>query len=285
MPELPEVETVRRELEPWLTGRTIREARRVEAPPGPKYANLERAAGQRIVAVTRRGKFLLLPLSGGDELVLHLGMTGIVSPEKPSAHLRVKLALSGPHPDRLYFRDARRFGRCLVVRAGDYAALPTLASLGPEPFDPGFTDEVFASALARSRGPVKPLLLSQRIVAGLGNIYVDEALFEVGVHPRRPANRVTTSEAAALRRASIAILERAIAYRGTTISDYRTVNGEVGSYATRLAVYAHDGEPCPRCGTAIEKLVVGQRGTHFCPKCQPAPRRPRARHGKSPLRG
>lgn len=277
MPELPEVETVRRELEPWLSGRTIRDARRVEAPAGPKYANLERARGQRIESVRRRGKFLLLSLSKGDELVLHLGMTGIVSPERPAQHLRVELALSGPAPSTLYFRDARRFGRCLVVRAGEYAALPTLAALGPEPFDPAFTDEAFAAALARSRGPVKSLLLSQRIVAGLGNIYVDEALFEVGVHPLRPANRVTNMEAAALRRASIAILERAIAYRGTTFSDYRTVNGEVGAYAARLAVYAHDGEPCPRCGTPIEKLVVGQRGTHFCPRCQPAPKRRRAR--------
>ncbi|MBM4360870.1 MAG: bifunctional DNA-formamidopyrimidine glycosylase/DNA-(apurinic or apyrimidinic site) lyase [Deltaproteobacteria bacterium] len=277
MPELPEVETVRRELGPWLTGRTILEARRVEAPAGPKYANLARASGQRILDVSRRGKFLLLPLSGGDELVVHLGMTGVISPEKPAGHLRVELVLSGPQPDRLYFRDARRFGRFLVVRAGAYAALPTLAALGPEPFDPAFTDEVFAASLARSRGPVKPLLLSQRIVAGLGNIYVDEALFEVGVHPLRPANRVTPSEAAALRRASIAILERAIAHRGTTFSDYRTVNGQVGEYASRLAVYAHEGEPCPRCGTAIEKLVVGQRGTHFCPACQSAPRKKRTR--------
>lgn len=275
MPELPEVETVRRELEPWLTGRTIRDARRVDAPAGPKYRGLERASGQRILAVNRRGKFLLLPLSGGDELVLHLGMTGIVSPERPASHLRAELTLSGPTPNHLYFRDARRFGRCLVVRAGEYGSLPTLAKLGPEPFDPAFTDESFSASLARARGPIKPLLLSQRVVAGLGNIYVDEALFEAKVHPLRPANRVTREEAALLRSASLAILERAIAHRGTTISDYRTVNGNVGEYATRLSVYGHEGEPCPSCGRAIVKMVVGQRGTHFCPRCQPKGRRTR----------
>jgi formamidopyrimidine-DNA glycosylase len=277
MPELPEVETVCRELEPWLTGRTIRSAARVHAPPGPKYKDLERAAGQRILGVTRRGKFLLLPLSKGDELIVHLGMTGIVSPVRPAEHLRVELGLSGPAPNTLYFRDARRFGRFLVVRAGAYESLPTLAALGPEPFDPSFTDAVFAASLARARGPIKPLLLSQRVVAGLGNIYVDEALFEVGVHPLTPANRVTAEQAGALRRASIAILERAIAHRGTTISDYRTVNGNVGGYAAKLRVYANDGNPCPSCGTTIAKIVVGQRGTHFCPRCQPKPKKSRAR--------
>ena len=277
MPELPEVETVRRELAPWLTGRTIRSAARVAAPAGPKYANLERAAGQRILDVRRRGKFLLLPLSKGDELILHLGMTGIVSKVPPKDHLRVELQLSGPAPSHLYFRDARRFGRCLVVRAGEYDALPTLAALGPEPFDPAFTDAVFVASLARARGPIKPLLLSQRVVAGLGNIYVDEALFEVGIHPRTLANGITPDQAARLRRAAIAILERAIEHRGTTISDYRTVNGNVGSYAAQLRVYANDGNPCPTCSTTIEKIVLGQRGTHFCPRCQPVPRKRRAR--------
>lgn len=277
MPELPEVETVRRELAPWLTGRTIRTASRILAPAGPKYANLERAAGQRILDVRRRGKFLLLPLSGGDELVLHLGMTGILSPEKPSLHLRVELALSGPAPKTLYFKDARRFGRCLVVRAGDYASLPTLQALGPEPFDPAFTDAVFVASLARARGPIKPLLLSQRVVAGLGNIYVDEALFDVGIHPSSAANGITPDQAARLRRAAIAILERAIVHRGTTISDYRTVNGNVGGYGAELRVYANDGNPCPTCSTTIEKIVLGQRGTHFCPRCQPVPRKRRAR--------
>lgn len=277
MPELPEVETVRRELAPWLTGRTIRSAARVAAPAGPKYANLERAAGQRILDVRRRGKFLLLPLSKGDELILHLGMTGILSPEKPSLHLRVELALSGPAPKTLYFKDARRFGRCLVVRAGEYDALPTLAALGPEPFDPAFTDAVFVASLARARGPIKPLLLSQRVVAGLGNIYVDETLFRVGLHPLTPSNRITNKKAHELRIAALEVLERAIEHRGTTISDYRTVNGNVGSYAVQLRVYANDGNPCPTCSTTIEKIVLGQRGTHFCPRCQPMPRTRRAR--------
>src|SRR5690606_17011030 len=152
IPELPEVETVRRQLEPWLTGRTVARAELL-APPGPKYAGLERAAGQTIEAVGRRGKFLLMPLSQGDELVAHLGMTGVLTPggaSEPAKHLRVAVDLEGRTPNRLEFTDTRRFGRFLIVRRGDYSNLPTLAALGPEPFDDAFTPELFHRALGRS---------------------------------------------------------------------------------------------------------------------------------------
>ncbi len=277
MPELPEVETVRRELAPWLTGRRILSAGRVAAPVGPKYARLERAVGQRIVAVLRRGKFLILPLSGGDELVIHLGMTGVLSPEPPPDHERVRLVLDGDEPRTLSFRDPRRFGRCVVVPRGDYRTLPTLAALGPEPLDSSFTPAALLASVVRSRAPLKQLLLSQRPVAGLGNIYVDEALWRARVHPLLPGRRLSLEAAARVHRATVEVLTAAIAARGTTLRDYRTVNGDVGAFGQRLDVYGHDGEPCRRCRRTLERIVVGARGTHFCPRCQRMPRS-RARH-------
>ena len=176
IPELPEVETVRRELEPWLTGRKILAAELVDAVPGPKYVDLERAVGATITAVNRRGKFLLLPL-GEDELVIHLGMTGIITPQDPEKHVRVRLELSPGANLALYFQDVRRFGRFLVVPAGDYRTLPTLHAMGPEPLSDDFNAEAFAKALKKSSTPIKTYLLSQKPVAGVGNIYADEALW------------------------------------------------------------------------------------------------------------
>ncbi len=268
---------MRRELEPWLSGRVITEVERL-APAGPKYADLERAAGQRVLDVGRRGKFILAPLSGGDELVIHLGMTGSISAQEPSGpaagHVRVRLHLAGDGPSTLYFRDARRFGRFLVVPAGEYGSLPTLAALGPEPFDEGLTAGVFAANLARSGMAVKTYLMSQRPVAGVGNIYADEALWRARVHPLTPARDVPAPRAAELLAAIRSVLAESIAANGTTLRDYRRVSGETGEFFERLAVYGKAGEPCPRCGTLLVKSVVGQRGTVHCPNCQ---RRPRAR--------
>ncbi len=275
---MPEVETVRRELAPWLPGRTIRAVVRVDAPSGPKTAALERAAGQRIEAVERRGKFLLLPLRRPgaavceDELVIHLGMTGVLSPTEPDHHVRLRFDLDGPAPSTLYVQDTRRFGRVLVVARGDHRSLPTLAAMGPEPLSDAFTPTGFRTALSRSTTAIKTFLLSQRPVAGVGNIYADEALWRVGVHPLTPASRLTRARADALHGAIRDVLGAAVAAQGTTLYDYRTVNGEVGAYLDQLDAYGHDGDPCPRCGTPIVKLVVGGRGTHVCPRCQRAPR-------------
>ncbi len=249
---------------------------RVDAPMGPKTAGLERAVGQRIEAVTRRGKFLLLPLrpatptpsAGRDELVVHLGMTGVLSPRPPAAHLRLLLRLDGAAPDVLYVQDARRFGRVLVVPSGDYRTLPTLAAMGPEPLGDAFTVAAFAAALARSTQPVKAFLLSQRPVAGVGNIYADEALWRARVHPASPARALSRPKVRALHAAIREVLAAAVELQGTTLYDYRTVNGEVGAYLDELDAYGHDGDPCPRCGTPLLRIVVGQRGTHHCPRCQ-----------------
>ena len=261
-------------------------AERVDAPPGPKYAGLERLPGHRVVAVTRRGKFLILPLRGpvstggaDAELIVHLGMTGVVRRTPPPGHLRVRVSFDGPEPSTLYFQDVRRFGRFTMVRAGAYGGLPTLASLGPDALDPAFTAGAFRRALAGSEVAIKTVLLSQRAVAGVGNIYADEALWRVGVHPLRPARALSKRQVEALHGAVKDVLEESVALQGTTLYDYRTVNGEVGAFLDRLAVYGHDGEPCARCGTTLEKLVVGQRGTHVCPRCQVAPLRRGARRG------
>lgn len=268
IPELPEVETVRRELEPWLSGRKVLSAERVDAPAGPKYLNLERAAGQQIKTVVRRGKFLILPLDGGDELIVHLGMTGIITPNPPEKHVRVRLELSPGDNPVLYFQDARRFGRFLVVPAGDYSLLPTLRAMGPEPLSEQFTVNSFHQALKRSSSAIKTYLLSQRPVSGVGNIYADEALWRSQVHPLTPAKRLSKAKAKRLREAIQEVLSASIAAQGTTLNDYRTVSGEVGAYAQQLNVYGREGQECSRCGDPIEKMVLGGRGTHFCARCQ-----------------
>lgn len=257
------------------------------ADPGPKYRSLDRLAGQEITEVTRRGKFLVLPLLRNgerlDDLVIHLGMTGVISaspPERPQ-HLRVRLELGagGALPviigkpqaagDSLYFTDIRRFGRFLVTPAGDYRELPTLHTMGPEPLGDGFTVDGFAAALARSRVAIKTSLLSQKPVSGLGNIYVDEALWRSGIHPLTPAAEVPAARLPVLHRSIRDVLSESIEAEGTTLSDYRTVSGADGSFQARLQAYGRAGEPCLRCGSTMERIVIGGRSTHFCPGCQP----------------
>lgn len=233
---------------------------------------LGRAVGQTILKVQRRGKFLVLPLSLGDDLIIHLGMTGTISPGPSEKHVRVKLTLdAGPQPE-MYFQDMRRFGRFLVVPSGLYEGLPTLHKMGPEPLEPGFTAAGFYRALQASATPIKPYLLSQRPVSGVGNIYADEALWRAKVHPLMPAKAVSKAKASKLAEAIREVLLASIAAKGTTFQDYRTVNGEVGGYLGHLSVYGKPDTPCPRCGKPITKTVVGGRGTHFCGHCQRLPR-------------
>jgi formamidopyrimidine-DNA glycosylase len=261
MPELPEVESVRRQLEPELRGRRVTA---VWVDPQRRFHAPDRLLGRTVLAVGRRGKFLLCPLDAGLELVLHLGMTGALSFGEADAYTRARLGLDDGR--ELLFRDPRRFGGLAVVEAGAYAPLPTLARLGPEPLSDEFDPVQFARDLAATRAPVKPYLLSQRPVAGVGNIYADEALWLARIHPA--SRRVGPRRAAALHRAIRQVLSEAIVREGTTFRDYRMVNGESGRNGEFLVAYGQAGRPCPRCDTPLRKLVLGGRGSTFCPACQ-----------------
>jgi formamidopyrimidine-DNA glycosylase len=259
------VETVRRELEPLVLGRRIVDG---WGHPSPKFSSAPLAAGPSIESVGRRGKYLLLGLDDARELIVHLGMTGQLR-MRPAGdvdrYVRTWWALDDGAV--LELRDVRRFGRVGVVPAGEYATLPTLATQGPEPWDAALDDGGLWRALRRSTARVKTQLLSQRPLAGVGNIYADEGLWRAGVHPARRS--VTKAEADRLLGALREVLEQGIANGGTTLRDYRTVTGSPGRNQLELGCYGRHGEPCLRCGTELRRSVIDARGTTHCPICQP----------------
>lgn len=261
MPELPEVETTRRQIAPALEGRRIA---RVEHDAPHRYRDTHLAHGRVVHALGRRGKYLVARLEGGLELIVHLGMTGGFRPQA-GPHTRVTLHLEDG--GALFFQDARRFGKWAVVPEGAYAAMPTLAKMGPEPLSDDFDEAAFVEAAGRA-GAVKPWLLSQIPVAGVGNIYADESLWRARLHPRQA--RLTPEEARRLHAAIREVMAEAVAVGGSTLADhtYAQPDGTPGGFQLRHNAYARDGEPCARCGEPIEKTVVAQRGTHFCPSCQ-----------------
>jgi formamidopyrimidine-DNA glycosylase len=214
--------------------------------------------------VSRRGKFLLAPLDEGLELVLHLGMTGSLRFDAPDPYARARVLLDDSR--QLVFRDVRRFGRMVVIEAGDHSSIPFLRHLGPEPLTDEFDPDAFAADLARTRAPIKPYLLTQRPVAGVGNIYADEALWAARIHPA--SRRVGRRRALALHAAIVDVLKGAIEREGTTFRDYVMVNGESGRNAAALVAYGQAGRPCPRCGAPLRRIVLGGRGTTYCPSCQ-----------------
>lgn len=283
MPELPEVESVRRQLDPELAGRRVQEVW-WDPHPHQRFSNVGLVVGLVVAEVRRRGKYLVAPLLPGRdmevasaplELVLHLGMTGSLRfvPSEPgrapaaeaAEHVRARFTLDDGRD--LVFRDPRRFGRVSVVPAGEYLPdVPMLAMLGPEPLSDAFDAERFAAALAATSSPVKAALLGQRLVAGVGNIYADEALWRARIHPA--SRRVGRARARALHAAIREVLAEAIEREGTTFRDYQMVNGQSGRFADFLAAYGQEGRPCHRCGTAMRKVVLAQRGTTYCPRCQ-----------------
>jgi formamidopyrimidine-DNA glycosylase len=272
MPELPEVETVARELRPLLTGRELAGGRvlwpRTLAEPDPAVFSA-RLAGQRFVDVGRRGKYLVCTLDSGDKLIIHLRMTGrlaVVPPDSPTLggpHVRAILPLVGG--DCLIFTDSRKFGRIWLV--DDPARV--VGKLGPEPLAGDFTAEALAARLRSRRTAMKALLLDQTVVAGLGNIYADEALFVAGIHPLRPAASLTDEEISRLHAAIRQVLTESIGALGTTLRDYRPPYSPQGAYQNQLRVYQQADRPCQRCGAPIRRIRVAQRSTHFCPHCQP----------------
>jgi len=279
MPELPEVESVCRQLAPRLTGRRITS---VWVDPQGRFDDVDEVAGHRVEHLQRRGKYLIASLDEGLELVMHLGMTGSFrfrgdpwphpGPRPTTgesnvwagdAYVRASFTLNDAVLD---FRDVRRFGRLSVVPAGEYATIPTLAALGPEPLTDAFDPKAFAAALTDTRMMVKPFLLSQRPVAGVGNIYADEALWRARIHPGSRA--VSPTRAKALWQAIREVLAESVAREGTTFRDYLMVNGQSGRNAAFLAAYGQEGRPCPRCTQPLRKIVVAGRGTTYCPRCQ-----------------
>lgn len=265
MPELPEVETIARTLRPSLVGRRILSTRllwpRSLAAPAPEDFDA-RIGGQEILDVGRRAKYLHLRLGAGH-LFIHLRMSGDLwlrpASETPAAHDRLHLVLDDRQA--LVFNDPRKFGRVWLVEN----PLDVTGDLGPEPFAEDFTAAWLHRALTTRRRQLKPLLLDQSFLAGLGNIYTDEALYRAGLHPLALSDSVTVKQAARLFHAIRAVLETGIANNGASIDwVYRG-----GGFQNYFNVYGREGQPCPTCGTIIKKIVVGQRGTHFCPNCQP----------------
>jgi formamidopyrimidine-DNA glycosylase len=277
MPELPEVETIRRQLEPLVRGRRLDRIEILDPRWSRPLAPAELAgalAGRRIESLTRRGKYLLWGFEGQIHLAQHLRMTGAVlcEPEPMPAHARVILDLRPAR--RLVIVDPRRFGTGELL-AGDEALASFLdARLGLEPLDAGFTDDHLRSVLEGRRTAIKALLLDQRRMAGVGNIYADEALFRAAIHPSRAAGRLTANQRAGLREALIGALSAGIDARGATIEDFRHVDGVRGSFQDQFLVHRRAGQPCPNCGRTITKMVVAGRGTYVCESCQPRPRRP-----------
>jgi formamidopyrimidine-DNA glycosylase len=258
MPELPEVETVVRSLGPHLTGRKILSAAFTSrfVTPGNRKKLAARLAGRSIEKVERRGKFIVISLDAGM-LAVHLGMTGkLLMDGIRGAHTHGVFTLDD---GVLLYDDPRQFGRIEWNPA-------RVAKLGPEPLEIGL--EEFSKRLRKRNTKMKPLLLNQTFLAGLGNIYVDEALFASGIHPLAIASRLNAQRAARLHQAIREILTLAIKHKGSSISDYVDADGQRGAFQLLHRVYGREGEACVTCGSAIRKIVVAQRGTHFCARCQ-----------------
>jgi formamidopyrimidine-DNA glycosylase len=276
MPELPEVETVVRDLQTHgLEQAVIRtvEIRWPRMVSGMSPEHFVRAlTGRTVTLIARRAKYIVLSLDTGCRLLIHLRMTGkllfAAEGEKPGKHDHVVITLADGR--RLFFNDTRKFGRFRLCSADE----TPLDALGPEPLDDAFTVAVLRDRLAGKSRMIKPQLLDQSCVAGLGNIYVDESLWQAKLHPERRADTLTPTELRRLHAAIHDVLGRAVLNCGTTLgtgeANFYSVSGHRGRNADALNVFRRDGQPCPRCGTVIVRSVVGHRGTHFCPKCQKA---------------
>jgi len=274
VPELPEVETIRRDLAAELEGRSVTAVRihqpDIVMPPDTPEAFAGAVRGRRIEGLGRRAKYLLLRLSGDEVVQVQLRMTGRfalgASLPDPGEFSHVAAEFDLDDGRTLFYDDVRRLGglRILDAEAWEERA----SELGPEPLEEGFTPAVLGAALAGREAPVKNVLMDQRRVAGIGNIYAAEALHAAGIDPRRPGGSLSEEEIETLHRTIRTTLEEALEAAGTTFRDYRAVNGRSGRFQSRLRVYGREGEPCRRCDTAVERIVQAGRSTFFCPVCQ-----------------
>jgi len=267
MPELPEVETIRNELIPYIVKRrfigvTVRDEKAIRQPPVNEFC--QRLVGQEIDSLERRGKYLIFRLYSGEALVIHLKMSGalLLNPEQPYIYARVVFNLD--NNDQLVFTDRRRLGALWLVKSEQ----DIIGKLGPEPLTPAFTSDALAKKLGKHRAPIKAVLLDQTIFAGIGNMYADEALFAARVHPLRTANSLSPQETQALHEAVCHVLRSAIENKGASIDTYKRPDGKPGTAHFNFNVAHRKGKPCPVCGTPIQRLAIRNRGSYFCPNCQ-----------------
>ncbi len=280
MPELPEVETVCRGLAPVLTGRTLKQViqRRADLRIPFPHDFVVRLEGRRVEAVSRRAKYILVHLDSGDVLVIHLGMSGRINIVTPAAPKGVNGA-PGPHDHVVFYTDhgaeitycdPRRFGLMTIVVGGDFNSHRLFAGMGPEPLGNAFGPDMLSAALKGRKSPIKAALLDQRVVAGLGNIYVCEALYRSGISPKRLAHSVAGKRARRLAVTIRDVLQEAIASGGSTLRDYAQVDGELGYFQHSFHVYGREGDTCKTdgCGQIIRRMVQSNRSTFYCPSCQ-----------------
>ena len=288
MPELPEVETVRLGLEPWVVGRKIKDIQLVHkgGNRAKVIAPIINAKGARINALKRRGKFIWFELDRDFALVAHLGMSGqfIIQNRKtpPEKHLRV-LIDCGDRSKEIRFIDQRTFGWVAIdnlVAEGNDLLPASVARIAPDIFDSKFDQEIVVTKLAKKKSAIKRVLLDQTVMSGVGNIYADEALWLARIHPERIASTLTESEVKALLKAVKTVMRRALKQGGTSFDSlYINVNGESGYFAVELEAYGQEDEPCSRCGKQIKRIVFGNRSSHFCPNCQKNPKKTGAKRG------
>src|SRR5207248_4268327 len=285
MPELPEVETIRRHLAPVVQGRTLERIEVLDprwCEPAPPSAVEDATRGRRIARLWRRGKYIVLELHDDIHLVMHLRMTGNLLLAQDAPYTRVRMDLDGG--DRLLFTDPRRFGTGVVLLGSSARDEYFDARLGPEPLDPDFTADALRAMASGRRAPVKAFLLTQERIAGVGNIYADEALWRARIHPLRPVGTLRRPQLEALRDAVVESLRAGIDARGASIDDFRHPDGARGSFQDRFLVHRREGEPCPRCGRAIVKVRAAGRGTYVCERCQPRPRYAASSSSRRPSR-
>jgi len=271
MPELPEVETTRRGIEPHVTGVRIKELviRRRDLRQ-PVSRHIGKLTGRRILGVSRRSKYLLLSIDDGSTLLIHLGMSGslrLIDPAedwKKHDHVGITLA----NGKQLRFHDPRRFGLVLRLTESDPMTHPLLKNLGPEPLESGFTAGHLQSVCAGRASAIKLVLMDAKYVVGVGNIYASEALFHAGILPQTPAAQLSKSRLSKLVTSIRKVLTESINQGGTTLRDFLNSDGQPGYFKQQLFVYGRKGEPCRKCGTPISHEVLGQRATYWCPKCQ-----------------
>ena len=273
MPELPEVESIRRTLKKLVLNKTIENISvfwpKIIKNPVDVEQFIDALKGETIIDVGRRGKFLII-YTGNFAIVSHLRMEGKYGlyPRSEPYDKHTHVIFHFTDDTELRYRDVRKFGTMHLYKKGDEFLKPPLIDLGPEPFSAEFTEEYLAGKLKKTNRKVKPALLDQKLFVGLGNIYVDEALFRAGIHPERLASALNEKEVAVLHREIVATLNEAVKKGGSTIRSYVNSQGEIGMFQLELLAYGRKGEVCKKCGTPLEKTTVGGRGTHYCPACQ-----------------